>query len=170
MLSPNFALSPRRGNGAQPGNNTMTIPTDPTAGKPTDINDARAFKNMGLPLNTPVEHREFAPESTKLYLALWGDLTEFCNKMYAYHDRSTPKTFRAWKRALTKIDRDAKALFDYAVDLKSAEGDVLLGFLLHRVTPFTEGWAEVFGALEDGEEVQIEPINKWEWNPLEAQQ
>jgi len=34
--------------------------------------------------------------------------------------------------------------------------------------PFTEGWDEVFEALEDGEPVTIQPVDKWNWNPLEA--
>jgi hypothetical protein len=36
----------------------------------TNLEDANSLKRMGLPLNMPVEHRKFARESSKHWLAL----------------------------------------------------------------------------------------------------
>jgi hypothetical protein len=134
----------------------------------TNIEDAMHFKRAGLPLTTPVERRVFAAESSKHYAILWGDLTKFCTKMLEYRKNSTSRNYSAWKRALTKMDRDARALSEYATALGDDEGNVLLVFLREKVAPFIEGWAQVFGALEDGEEITIQPFHKWDWNPLDA--
>jgi hypothetical protein len=124
------------------------------------------LRRVGLLLTTPIEHRMFAPESTELYVALRNDLTV---AMFDYNKKPTKKRFRAWTPLLPKMDREAKALFDHANTIGGDESGILLWFLLQRVTPFTEGWAEVFAALEAGEEITIQPINTWIWSPLEAQ-
>ena len=67
-----------------------------------NIEDAKALKRMGVPLNTLVERRQFARESAKHWVALWNDLTAFCNAMHDYRDNSTEQNFKAWKRVLGK--------------------------------------------------------------------
>lgn len=134
----------------------------------TSLGDAKAQKRMGVPLNTPVEHREFARESTKHWVALWNDLNAFCNAMCAYHDDSNEKTFEAWKRVLGKMGRHAKALLTHADRLEDRdEAAILYAFVERQVAPFRDGWCEVFEALEEGEPVTMRPINEWAWNPFQ---
>jgi hypothetical protein len=134
-----------------------------------NIEDAKVLKRMGLPLNMPVQHRQFAREGTKHYTALWSDLTAFCNAMYDYRDNSTEKNFKGWKRVLGKMRRRAKELLAHADRLEDRhEAACLHAFIERKVAPFYDGWCEVFEALESGEPVTIRPINEWEWNPLQG--
>ena len=127
------------------------------------------MKRMGAPLNTPVEERQFAVEGSKRYCGLWDDLTEFCLAMFDYNKAATRKNYETWKKAHRKIYRDARALIAYAGELEDQiEGRCLTAFVDTKVKPFCEGWLEVFEALEDGEQIIIARVDKWEWNPLEA--
>ena len=56
-----------------------------------NIEDAKALKRMGLPLYMPVEHRQFARESTKLSCRLWDDLATFCGRMLDYEKDPTER-------------------------------------------------------------------------------
>ena len=56
-----------------------------------NIEDAKALKRMGLPLYMPVEHRQFARESTKLWCRLWDDLAKFCGRMLDYEKDPTER-------------------------------------------------------------------------------
>jgi hypothetical protein len=138
---------------------------------PIDIEDAKAMKRMGLPLNTPIEHRVFQHETSKQFIRLWDDLAAFCLKMFDYNADPSEKSFKAWTRVLDKMDRHAEAALKYAAGLKGgdheAEGSLLYAFLSQRVVPFMEGWDEIFEAVESGEEVEIAPVSQWVWSPLE---
>lgn len=138
---------------------------------PTKLEHARAMKRMGVALNTPVEERQFAVESSRRYCGLWDDLTAFCHAMFAYNKAATRRKYETWKKAHRKIYRDARALIAYAGKLEDQiEAGCLRAFVDARVKPFYEGWLEVFEALEGGEQITIAPVDKWEWNPLEAGQ
>jgi hypothetical protein len=51
-------------------NHQATVQSNLTS-DPINIEDAKVPKGMGLPLNMPVEHRQFARESSKHSFALW---------------------------------------------------------------------------------------------------
>jgi hypothetical protein len=50
---------------------------------PVNIEDANSLKRMGLPPNMPVEHRKFARQSSKHWIALWIDLLDLVAKANA---------------------------------------------------------------------------------------
>jgi hypothetical protein len=52
----------------------------------TDIQDARAMKRMGAPLNTPVEHRKFDRAVSKHFMVLAKAENGFDKAFYEYID------------------------------------------------------------------------------------
>jgi hypothetical protein len=83
-----------------------------------NIEDAKALKRMGLPLNMPIEHRQSARESTKPWCRLWDDPAKFCWRTLDYEKDPTERKLKIWTASLKKIDRAAKALLDHANKLK----------------------------------------------------
>jgi hypothetical protein len=62
----------------------------------SNIEDAKAFKRMGLPLTTPAEHRTFAKTSTEQWVMLWNDLGEFSDCLYAFIERKVAPFHDGW--------------------------------------------------------------------------
>jgi hypothetical protein len=77
-----------------------------------DIEAAKAFRNMGVPYDTPVEKRFYSRKSSKRLLALARAQSKFLNQAIACSEDPTERGYAALDRLLTKIDRLGEALMD----------------------------------------------------------
>ncbi len=134
--------------------------------KPTNLEDARALKRMGVALNTPVEKREFSAAYSKHWFKLMDAHAAFM--VAAYGDISTPRAWRHLCRHLRRLDRAAVRCLDYA-KADAAEGQdrdehALMGwFVIERAVPFITYWDEALAAAEDGAELAIRPGDVPRW-------
>ena len=69
--------------------------------KVTNLEDARAMQRMGMPLDTPVEHRMFSAEYTRYWVKLMNAHLKFMRTMGKYSKSLTPAMWGKWADAST---------------------------------------------------------------------
>jgi hypothetical protein len=123
----------------------------------TKIDNARALKAMGMPLNLPVEERTFAPKGTKLWVAVVKAGREFLGQTFKYGKDPSPRHYKAWQLAFRRLQRSAVALDGYITKLAATNEMEAIGLaaFLEPVAPFIEEYAEIFDALENGHEIEL---------------
>jgi len=122
----------------------------------TDIQDARAMKRMGAPLNTPVEHREFDLAISKHWINLKNAENGFDHALVEY--AKGPRAGSVGKFNLMK--RRNEALYKVAADAhKFAEHyekdpiqQRIIFELIARALYVVEWWREAFAAAEAGDD------------------
>jgi hypothetical protein len=147
---------------------------------PTNLDDARELKSVGLPVNLPLEHREFSAEYSEHWLALLKAKTDFVIAVRRYSDGGPrAATARQWKllkrrfASLTKAMQDCDAFVSklggntnppvYKSEHDRGECLVMAYFLTERAMPFAEFWQSAFDAVDAGTPLTIRPgdIPKW---------
>ena len=139
---------------------------------PSRLEDARLLKRAGLPLATPVEHREFSQAYTKQWVALMdahsafmAALLEYCNG-----DQSPARWQQVARRLVALHNATARAVdFVEALNGRLASGQdqheyaLLLTSIVERALPFIDYWADVIDAVEAGASLAIRPgdIPRW---------
>jgi hypothetical protein len=72
--------------------------------KITNLEDARAMQRMGMPLDTPVEHRMFSAEYTRHWVKLMNAHLKFIRTMGKYSKALTPAMWGKMGPTLRRID------------------------------------------------------------------
>jgi hypothetical protein len=144
----------------------------------TNIEHARVFKRMGLPLNTEVrEGGEFSKEYSEHWYRLMMLKDKFDEAWLKYWKEPTPELWRTVEARFLRLNRWAYRCEDFAVglaggdldnpvfetELASVEHFVLMKFLAERVTPFIAFWNDVIETLNRGEPVQFTAKDIPEW-------
>jgi hypothetical protein len=125
---------------------------------------------MGVPLNTPVERREFSRAYTKHWMALMNAHGKFMGAVVEYSESGRLGKYRLVKRRWNALNEAVETCAVFALKLggnasppvfKSQQDEhenlLLRFFLTKRAAPFVEYWAEVIDAAEAGAEVTIDP-------------
>jgi hypothetical protein len=81
----------------------------------TNLQDARALKRMGMPLNTPVERREFSEAYSKQWLGLMKAHGNFCGALAGYIEVSSAPKWRKLRKSVDGIF-NAMERADAAID------------------------------------------------------
>jgi hypothetical protein len=120
----------------------------------TDIRDAKAFREMGVPLNTPViDGGELPAPAAKAMEDGFKAAMAFRRRIYAYGDNPNASTFAALKRAFQRFM--SKTVSDDPIGAALLESE----FASIRAE-----WSDVF---EAGERIEVGPP-MWPWEPTEA--
>ena len=120
--------------------------------KITNLQDARAMQRMGMPLDTPVEHRKFSAEYTRHWVKLMEAHHKFMRTLSKYSQSATPA---AWAKVDRRFD-ELMAVVKTSPPLKDdVEQTILDAFKQGRAFPFLEYWAGALDAVEDGAELTI---------------
>jgi hypothetical protein len=130
----------------------------------TNIENAKALKRMGLPLNTPVvEERTFSADYSRRWFALMKAHDDFCGALGNYVEAPSFPMWKRLRKSLNGIAREVKRA-DIAVGkLKDPNEQVILAlFLRERAVPFGEYWTDALDAVEDGAALKITEANlRW---------
>lgn len=126
--------------------------------KPVSLDNARALKAMGAPLDTKIEERIFSKDYSKHWFAMLKAHDVFCG---ALHDLATSggsrKKWRVTKHRLLDFAKVEKKAWQFAVspDGDQTEKALLLGVLMKRVYPFITGWDTKLTEMWNGTPVTI---------------
>ncbi len=129
----------------------------------TTIQDAKAFKKMGIPLNTPVvERRVFSEAYSKQWFSLMKAHDDFC-KALVHHIEAPSSTSKRLRKSLNGIAREVKRADIRSGKFEDPNEQMLMNlFLVQNAVPFIEYWADAFDALDDGETFEITEDNiRW---------
>jgi hypothetical protein len=123
----------------------------------TNLRDAKAFREMGVPLNTPVvDGGELPAPAAKAMEDGFKAAMAFRKRIYAWGDNPNASTFAALKRAFDRFM--AKTVSDDPIGAAILESE----FASIR----TE-WAAAFERALAGEEIRVGPP-MWPWEPTKA--
>jgi hypothetical protein len=128
--------------------------------KITNLEDARAMQRMGIPLDTPVEHRMFSAEYTRHWIKLMQAHHKFILTMVKYSKSLTPAM---WNKMGRRFD-ELITLVQTSPPFEDANEQAFLEMWKQRYAfPFLEYWAGAFDAAEDGAVLKIHSrdIPKW---------
>jgi hypothetical protein len=127
----------------------------------TDIQDAKAFKRMGVPLNTPVtETRTFSHAYSKQWFSLGKAHDDFCGALADYIEAQSVPVWRKLCKSLNGIAREVKrAEVRLGKFEDSIEQALMVAFLQQRAIPFFEYWAQALEAVDDGATLEITPAD-----------
>jgi hypothetical protein len=115
----------------------------------TELQDAKALKRMHLPLNTPMEHREFSSEYTRHWVAL---LEAYAGFMVAVIKYSGTTSEAKWRTVVRRYN-ELVTLTEKEPPFKDENERVILAmFKEMRAIPFLEYWGDLIDAVEDGVE------------------
>jgi len=123
----------------------------------TKLEHARTHQKMGVPLNTPVEEREFSKEYTRHWAKLVNAQRGF---MWALGEFVAGPMYRdrKWRqvcRNLTHLDAVATRCIVKG-RLHEIERALLREITRQRVIPFLEFWASVIDEVDRGEPVVLD--------------
>lgn len=139
----------------------------------TKLEHARAFKQMNMPLNTPVEERTFSAEYTRHWLRLMdahGDFVQAVNDYTTGARAGSPGKWKLMRRRLAALDQAFRQCVAF---LGKLGGDVAppvfkteqdeheyagLGyFLTEHAAPFLTFWGDAMDAVDAGASLTIKP-------------
>jgi hypothetical protein len=136
-----------------------------TCGKPprqltaTDIPAAMAMLKMGLPLNTPVEHREFSPKYQKIADGVMIAAIKFRNHGGKYMEQVIAGIEPEWRDYKAMKKAFAKLRHRYEASQVIPEGDMEAfanaALLRNYLATGIGAWAEIFSKLDAGEQVSM---------------
>ena len=127
-----------------------------------NIHDAKAFKRMGMPLNTPVETRYFSEAYSRQWFGLDKVRDAFMFALYDY-DGETVK----WKRIKKRFDGLIKAVNRCNACIGKLEDPneqmILHAILEQRAVPFLQYWEDALDAIDNGATLTITPADWPRW-------
>jgi hypothetical protein len=141
----------------------------------TNIEHAKAFKRMGVPLNTPVIERELSDAYSHRWARLQGAKVQFSNAAHAYLlkciERKKPSPSE-WGKVLRKFKALRKECWicDHFIDPENPTGHpndeectLLAVFMFQRAWPYLNFWQDIIERLESGESVpfNVDDMPKW---------
>lgn len=135
----------------------------------TDIRDAKAFREMGVPLNTPVIEGTFSPENEKQIEKSYEAFATFRKRIDAFAEKKSRNSFEAMRRAHDKL---AYLIAQGTAEKPDADPEQLAAALfIGKLTVCTDGWQELFDAADAasnaGEPFPIRSevmAELWPWN------
>ena len=95
---------------------TSEIENDPLHTAITRLEDARKLKQMGLPVDTPVENRTFSLDYSNHWVALMNAHGEFLSAVLEYIDGAragSPGKWRLVGRRLKALDETARRCVEF---------------------------------------------------------
>jgi hypothetical protein len=122
--------------------------------KITNLEDARAMQRMGMPLDTPVEHRMFSAEYTRHWVKLMNAHLKFMRTMGKYSKSLTPAMWGKMGRRFDELITLVKMSPPFEDDTEQA---ILEMWKQGYAFPFLGYWAGALDAVEDGAELTIRP-------------
>jgi len=139
----------------------MSYPRTEFSTAVTDLRDARAFREMGVPLNTPVIERQFSPEQEKQINKAYRAFATFRKRIDATFCADSKNKnrngFEAARRAHDKLAYLIRQSEKETADPDQMAASLLIG----KLTVCTDGWQELFDAADDaanaGEGFTISP-------------
>jgi hypothetical protein len=133
--------------------------------KVTKLEDAKAMRRMGVPLNTEVEERTFSDEYSTHWIKLMNAQGAF---MAAFHrfaaEDNTPRQWRNVKRAFKVLSREIEQCGAYVGEEPDPlQAAILAGFLADRAAPFMAYFQDVIVRIDAHHPVTLraEDIPPW---------
>jgi hypothetical protein len=128
----------------------------------TRLDNAKAMRAMGAPLNTPVEERRFSPRAAKkiddvmLATKKFGKAVE---RWVKQNQKNYKAVWRAWEKLAIALDRAGSEPRwieqpDGSSELANAE-DMAVNVFIRSFDIVCSQWDEILTALENGEEQEI---------------
>jgi hypothetical protein len=123
----------------------------------TNIQDAKVFKRMGVPLNTPItEVHTFSKAYSKQWFGLMKAHDSFCDALANYIEAQSLPTWKRVRKSFNGIVRETKRAGLAGGKFEDPNEQRLLdAFLIQRAAPFIEYWLDALDAVEDGAELRI---------------
>jgi hypothetical protein len=125
----------------------------------TKLQDARAMKSMGAPLNSPIVEKQFSAEYDDHWSKLLNAYDEFKHCVTQYRNKPQWKKLKRCLKELRQIaDTDiTPTLTD------EGEKAILNFFITQRAGPFLDYWDGCVAAVDGGTELRIRPgdVPKW---------
>ena len=131
----------------------------------TNIQDAKALKRMGAPLNTPVVKRfVFSEAYSRQWFGLMKAHNDFCGALPDYIEVQSVPTWKRVRKSLNGIAREVKRADIRIGKFEDQNEQMILGqFLVQRAVPFIEYWVDALDAVEDGATLTITPADWPKW-------
>ena len=120
--------------------------------KITNLEDARAMQRMGMPLDTPVEHRWFSAEYTRHWIKLMNAHHKFMRTMGKYSESLTPAM---WNKMCRRFDELITLVQTSPPFKDDNEQAIHEAWKQGYAAPFLKFWAGAFDAAEDGAVLKI---------------
>jgi hypothetical protein len=123
----------------------------------TDIRDARALREIGAPLNTPVIEKTFSPQMEKRINDVAKAMASFRKRIDSFFDNINASGFNAMRRAHDKLAyliRKGTVLPEW----KDGDDDtremvnheqVAAALYIEKFTVCIAGWQEIFDAADE---------------------
>jgi hypothetical protein len=119
--------------------------------KVTRLNDAKALRAMGVPLNTPVEDRELSRSAEKKIAAVFKATRAFGNAILPWAQKQTGQRYAAVRRTRRQLKRALAR-----VEPKNEEPEsIAVALLTEPCRLVCAQWDDISTALEDGKPVKI---------------
>ena len=119
--------------------------------KVTRLNDAKALRAMGVPLNTPVEDRELSRSAEKKIAAVFKATRAFGNAILPWAQKQTGQRYAAVRRTRRQPKRALAR-----VEPKNEEPEsIAVALLTEPCRLVCAQWDDISTALEDGKPVKI---------------
>ena len=148
----------------------------------TRLQDARALKQLGLSLNTPVNDQQCSEAYSRHWLALMNAHMEFMNAVCEYSDAEldavSPCLWQAGRR-LEALQKAAGHCVDFVAELggdvpagaepvfksdqDATEYALLRWFVAERAIPFIDFWANAIITIAEGNGLTIRPEDVPPW-------
>jgi hypothetical protein len=128
----------------------------------TRIEDARALRTMGLPLDTPIEdhHCQFSWEAEKTMVEAFQAGSAFFKRVEDHARSQNASTYAAAKRAFVKMaglveKSQVQEVWGDTPDggkaLQNVESVVVAAVIRTKILPVVSEWRSVFGAVDAGQ-------------------
>jgi hypothetical protein len=117
----------------------------------TRLDDAKALRAMGVPLNTQVEDGDLSPKAERKIADVFKATRAFGNAVLPWAQRQTAHRYAAVCRTWEKLEL---ALARAEPDNEESES-VTVALLTEPCRLVCAQWEGIFTALEDGEAVKI---------------
>ena len=112
---------------------------------------ANALREMGVPLNTPAEHREFSRNAERKIGAVFKRTRAFGNAVLPWGQNQTAQRYSAVLRTRKKL----KHALAQAEPRNENPETVAVGLLIEPCRRICEQWDAIFTAFENGEPIKI---------------
>jgi hypothetical protein len=131
----------------------------------TDIQNAKALKRMGVPLNTPIaETRYFSESYSKHWFSLMKAHDDFLGALAGYVEVTSLPKWRKLRKSFNGIHKAIDHCTTCIGKLDDPLEQQIIGtFLIERAIPFATYWADAINAVEDGVTLTITPADWPRW-------
>jgi len=112
---------------------------------------ANALREMGVPLNTPAEHREFSRNAERKIGAVFKTTRAFGNAVLPWAQKQTAQRYSAVLRTRKKL----KHALAQAEPRNEEPESVAVALLIEPCRLICKQWDAIFTASENGEPIKI---------------